>query len=107
MQIINEQQKRINKLGKKYDLKLIVVYGSYARDEQKKTSDLDIAVLGNKEISFKKLLDISSDFNDIFRIKELDVKSLHNTDPFYKYMVMKDAKLIYGDLFDFHNFKAS
>ena len=106
IKITKDIKQRIAEVGKKYKLKLAVIYGSYATGKSHRTSDLDIAVLGEKELEFKTILDLYSEFSNIFRDKDVDVKSLHRVDPFFRYQVMRDSILIYGNPLEYHNFKA-
>ena len=109
MQLTQEQQQKIEEVGRKYCLKFILLHGSYATDKVKTGSDLDIALLGEKPIEFEELLAIHSDLEEIFGDdlqRELDIKSLHKTDPLFCYQVAKSSQLLYGDLTDFNEFKA-
>ena len=109
MQLTQEQQQKIGEVGRKYSLKFILLHGSYATDKMKKSSDLDIALRGEKLIEFEELLAIYSDLAEIFGDnpqRELDIKSLHKADPLFCYQVAKDSQLLYGDLTDFNEFKA-
>jgi predicted nucleotidyltransferase len=109
MQLTQEQQQRIEEVGRKHHLKFILLHGSYATDKVKKGSDLDIALLGEKQVEFEELLDIYSDLAKIFGDhpqRELDIKSLHKADPLFCYQVVKDSQLLYGDRTDFNEFKA-
>ena len=106
IKITRDIAQKITEIGRKYKLKLVVIYGSYAKGENRKASDLDIAVLGEKELEFKTILDLYSEFSNIFRDKDVDVKSLHRVDPFFRYQVMRDSILIYGNPLEYHNFKA-
>ena len=36
----------------------------------------------------------------------MNVESLHQVDPFFRYQVMQNSILIYGQPFDYHNFRA-
>lgn len=108
MKLTGEQRQKIKKVGKEFNLKLIILYGSYAKETARRGSDLDVAVLGEKPIDLKTELKLYSALAKIFgdnRERELDVKSLHGVDPFFRYQVMKDGVLVYGDLHDFHIFK--
>ena len=87
MQLTQEQQQKIEEVGRKYRLKFILLHGSYATDKIRKGSDL-------AEI-----------FGDDPQ-RELDIKSLHKADPLFCYQVAKDSQLLYGDLTDFNEFKA-
>ena len=109
MHLTQEQQQKIEEVGRKYRLKFILLHGSYATNKMKKGSDLDIALLGEKRIEFEELLALYSDLEEIFGDdpqRELDIKSLHKADPLFCYQVAKNSQLLYGDLTDFNEFKA-
>ena len=109
MHLTQEQQQKIEEVGRKYRLKFILLHGSYATNKMKTGSDLDIALLGEKRIEFEELLALYSDLAEIFGDdpqRELDIKSLHKADPLFRYQVAKDSQLLYGDLTDFNEFKA-
>jgi len=109
MIIAKAQKQKIKKIGKKYSLKLILLHGSYATGKIKSGSDLDIAVLGRKLIEFKTLLKIHFDLAKILgdnRQRELDLKSLHNVNPLFRFEVMRDSILLFGKTFDYYSFKA-
>jgi predicted nucleotidyltransferase len=109
MHLTQEQQRKIEEVGRKYSLKFILLHGSYATNKMKTGSDLDIALLGEKSLELEELLAIHSDMADIFGDnpqRELDIKSLHKADPFFCYQVTKDSQLLYGDVTDFNEFKA-
>ncbi|MFA4890654.1 MAG: nucleotidyltransferase domain-containing protein [Candidatus Paceibacterota bacterium] len=99
-------KKKISEIAKKYEFLLVMLYGSHAKGMAKKESDVDIAVLGKKQFSFDQLIDLNNEFAEIFETNEIDVKSLHNTDPLFRYQVMRDGILIYGSSRDYNSFKA-
>lgn len=99
-------KQRIRKLAKKYDLSLVLLYGSQAKGKIRKDSDIDIAVLGTKPILTGDLIALNNEFAHIFEVYNIDVKSLHNTDPLFRYQVMLNAVLLYGRSYDFFTFKA-
>ncbi|MBU1729983.1 nucleotidyltransferase domain-containing protein [Patescibacteria group bacterium] len=107
MKIIKKQQQEITKTGQRHNLRFIIIYGSYAKASEKEGSDLDVAVYGRDKIEFEQLLKISGELAQIFgdnRQRELDVKSLHNTNPLFRYEVVKDGQLIYGSQDDFDQY---
>lgn len=109
MQLTQEQQQKIEEVGRKYRLKFILLHGSYATDKIRRGSDLDIALLGEKPIEFDELSAIYNDLAEIFGDdpqRELDIKSLHKADPLFFFFFAKDSQLLYGDLTDFNEFKA-
>ena len=60
MRLTEEQQQKIEEVGRKYRLKFILLHGSYATNKIRRGSDLDIALLGEKPIEFEELLAIST-----------------------------------------------
>ena len=104
--ILNKnQQSKINNIGQKHNLQFIIMYGSYGRKEEKQGSDLDIAIYGKNKIN--NIIDIIGDLSKIFgdnKERELDVKSLHNVNPFFRYEVIRDGQLIYGNQSDFDEY---
>ncbi|MBU1246969.1 nucleotidyltransferase domain-containing protein [Patescibacteria group bacterium] len=107
MKIIKKQQQEIKKIGQKHNLRFIVIHGSYAQGNEKKGSDLDVAVYGHNKVEFEQLLKIAGELAQIFgdnRQRELDIKSLHNTNPLFRYEVVKDGQLIYGSQDDFDQY---
>lgn len=109
MNITSEQSKKIDEVGKKFNLKLILLHGSFAAGSQKLGSDLDIAVLGYDTVDFRTLLAIHGRLADIFgdsRERELDVKSLHRADALFYYQVAKYSQLLYGKAEDYLQFRS-
>jgi len=97
---------KIDHIARKYNLSLVILYGSQASGRAYKESDIDIAVLGVSPISFENLIDLNNEFAEIFKVKEIDVKSLHNTNPLFRYQVMSKGVLLYGKSYDYNSFKS-
>jgi uncharacterized protein len=97
---------KIGILAEKHNLSLVLLYGSQASGKIRKDSDIDIAVLGISPISTEELIGLHNEFAQIFEAKEIDVKSLHNTDSLFRYQVMQNAILLYSRSYDYNTFKA-
>jgi predicted nucleotidyltransferase len=67
MRLTQEQQQKIEEVGRKHRLRFILLHGSYAADKIRRGSDLDIALLGEKPIEFEEWLDLYSDLAAIIR----------------------------------------
>lgn len=108
MKLSVEQKFQIQKIGDKYNLKLILVHGSYAKEKQQIGSDLDVAILGKQKIDWKIFNNIFSDLENVFgnkKERELDLKTLENVDALFLYQVMKDSVLLYGSSFNYWELK--
>jgi predicted nucleotidyltransferase len=108
--MVNEElenlKPEIEKLAKKHNLSLVLLYGSHAKGNMRTDSDIDLAVLGVKPISTDDLITLSNEFAQIFEVNEIDVKSLHHTGPLFRYQVMQNSVLLYGRNYDYLTFKS-
>lgn len=60
----------------------------------------------SKKRANRKIPDVCNDFAQIFEVNEIDVKSLHNTGPLFRYQVMQNSVLLYGRNYDYLTFKS-
>lgn len=104
MQITKVQKLNIEKIAKKYNLKLAVVFGSFASGKNKKDSDLDLGILGNKEISFEKQIKLINEFSQIFK-KEIDLSILNRANPLLLFEASKNSVLLFGNQEDLAKFR--
>ncbi len=102
---IRDIETRARDIAKKYNILFIIIYGSVARGDAKEDSDIDIALLGEEDIPFSNLVAINNDFIDVFGSDKVDIKSLHNTNPLFRYEVIKDGILLYGEREDYARYK--
>ena len=105
MPTMEEIKKVGRKIGEKYGLRLMLLYGSRAKGAAKKDSDIDIAVLGNSSLRLGDITGIINDFMDALSVNEIDVKSLHKTNPLFRRQVVEGAILLYGEELDFAKFR--
>lgn len=109
MEVTGEEKLKLEKIGKKYDLRFIVLHGSYAKGTPRPGSDLDIAIVGKDRIGLDEFLDIHGELSDIFGDspeRELDLKTLQGADPLFRYQVTRDGILLYGNRTEFNEFKS-
>lgn len=103
------QKKKIKEIGEKYNLKLLLLHGSYAIGKERKYSDVDIAALGRERLDFHTLSKIYFELENLFvndLDKELDFKSLHGADPYFIYQVAGNSQLLFGRQIDYDELKA-
>ena len=86
-------RKHKKELKETYKVKSIAIFGSYARNEQTETSDIDILIDYYEPISLLKLIELENYLSDLLEIKvDLITKnSIHN--PYVKKSIEED--LIY------------
>lgn len=85
-------------LCKKFNIKLMYLFGSQAKGNAAKQSDFDIAVLFKKEppdpLALEETAGLSSDLNKYFPTK-IDIVSLHYAPLLLKYEVVAHNYLLY------------
>ncbi|MCX6763865.1 MAG: nucleotidyltransferase domain-containing protein [Candidatus Moranbacteria bacterium] len=108
MEIINPalagQKLKIAKIAEKFHLKLVLIFGSFANGKNRKDSDLDMAVLGSKKISFNEQVDLINEFSSVFH-KNIDLSILNRTNPLLLFEASKNSLLLYGSREEFMQFK--
>lgn len=104
MEIVKHQKMEIARIAKKFQLKLIVIFGSFANGKNRKDSDLDIGVLGLREIPFNDQIKLINALSLVFD-KNVDLSVLNNTNPLLLFQASKNPILLYGKREDFLKFK--
>ncbi len=90
-------KEKIADVSQRYGLRFVILFGSYAREEEKDTSDVDVAVLAEHKPDAELFGILFSAFSEIFPHKEIDVRFLNNPDLLFRFQVVKDGVLLYGD----------
>lgn len=92
---MNKQLKeKLIKLGPKYNISFIGVFGSYARGEEDRKSDLDLIVDFSKEITLLDLVRVEREFSENVGVN-IDLLTEDSISPYIKDKIMKELKIIY------------
>ena len=97
MQIeINEKLKeRVAKLSQKYWLRLVLLFGSQAKGEARKNSDIVIAILAEKRFPEEVMIYLNFEFTNILPIDKVDLVDIHGAPPLLMKQIFDSAKIIY------------
>jgi len=91
-------KEKIARIVRKYDIVFVVLFGSRARVEKPNSeTDLDVAVLMKTEPDYKLFGTLFSEFSDIFRGENVDVRFLNDSDLLFRHSVVRDGVLLYGN----------
>lgn len=93
-EINNIFQRNLLGLLQDYSIQLVYVFGSYAKGNNNKNSDLDIAML-MEEVDFNDKLSLIGDLTDIFKRNDIDLVILNSANSVLKHQIIKYGKLIY------------
>ncbi len=86
--------KSILKIGDKYKINRIILFGSRARGDNKKTSDIDLAIYCDEDYNDKA--SIYFELEDIDTLLKLDIVFIDsNTDKKLKENIEREGKIIY------------
>lgn len=88
----------------KYDLKLLVYFGSFATGEYREgQSDLDIAFLSQNRLSVEERIGLLHDLALYHRKSEIDLVDLNQADPLLKYEIATKGRLLYEAKIGFYD----
>jgi len=104
MEITKNQKPKIDTIAKKFHLKLIVIFGSFASGKNREDSDLDIGVLALEDVSFSEQITLTNELSLIFN-KNIDLSVLNRANPLLLFQASKNSILLYGNRQDFLKFK--
>lgn len=102
------QREKLTIIGAKYHLRFVILHGSFALGKEQEGSDIDIAILGYRKPAPEEFFNIQDDLADLlcqYQKHELDLKTIHQVDPFFRYLVLRDGVLLYGDLSEYQQLK--
>lgn len=101
-----KREKLIKKIAQKYDLELLLLFGSKVSGRTHQESDFDIAYLSRKELSGKEMIDLNCDLMDVFESDRIDTVDLKKASPLLGYEISKNCQLLFGKELEFLEFKA-
>lgn len=83
--------------SKKEEVKTVYLFGSVAKDKERKNSDLDLAILFQPELDqvqrFELKLEIANDLEEKLK-KQVDVVDMKSADLYFIHQIMKNKILI-------------
>ncbi len=87
------QPELLSNFCNKYAIKMVLLFGSRARDQHAENSDFDLAVLPTlKELNYDKM---TMELMDLFPGYSLDVVLLDRCDPLIKFEIISSYKLLF------------
>lgn len=92
---IADIQKTIQPILWKYPIKSASIFGSYARQEARKESDIDILVEFSSGISLLQFVNIQLELEDILG-KKVDLVEINTLKPQLRANILKEQIAIYG-----------
>jgi uncharacterized protein len=104
MELTEIQEKKIKAIAKKYRIKMILVFGSFANGKTHDKSDLDIGIKIVKKLTLNQDLGLIKELTDVFR-RDVDLVVINYANPLLLHQIAKNSILIYGTQNAFAAFK--
>lgn len=95
MEITEKQKEKIAEIAKKYQLRLIVLFGSRVDGKIHKESDYDVAYLPSKKLSFDQENYLNYDFTGIFRHDTVDTIDIARAKPLLLFGIFRKCQVLY------------
>ena len=92
---VQQIRKKTTPIFRAYDVQFAGLFGSYARGEQSRTSDVDIVVALPRPTGFIRFIGLENDLSRALH-KKVDLVSSQALHPRIRPKVLQDIKLLYG-----------
>ncbi|MBI2623501.1 MAG: nucleotidyltransferase domain-containing protein [Candidatus Liptonbacteria bacterium] len=92
---IASTQPHIAALAEKYGLSLVVLFGSQATGQTHKESDVDVAYLADKKLSFDDEVLLNFDLTEVFRNDKVSLVNLKTAPPLLAKQIVTNAVVLY------------
>jgi uncharacterized protein len=89
--------REITKLKKIYNIKLMYIFGSYAKGTNNGNSDIDIAVLLEDGYSPLDKVSLLGELSDALRSDNIDLVILNSANSVLKHQIIKYGKIFYSE----------
>jgi len=93
-----------NAIIDKYNMELLVVFGSYASNKNKQGSDLDLAYKCFDFLKESEEIELLNELSQFYKRVDIDLVNLTKAEPILKVEIAKKGKLLYGSKEKFEKF---
>lgn len=88
----------------KYNIELLIVFGSYAQDKNQPGSDLDLAFKSSHSLNQSREVELLNELSNFYQRGDIDLVNINKAEPVLKVEIAKNGKLLYGSQEDFDRF---
>jgi len=101
-------KKKIEEIAEKYNLKMLLLFGSQLKDKKllHSESDVDVAYYAQRELTGKEAIDLNCDLIDTFGHDRIDMVDLKKAPPLLRFEISRNSKMLFGDEMDYLEFQA-
>ena len=88
-------KKELERIARKFDLKLVILFGSRASGEATERSDYDIGLFAGHLLSEEEIIELQGIFSRLFQTDRVDLVDLKKAPPLLKVQVFKNFRVLY------------
>ncbi len=85
---------KITIVAKRYNLALLVLFGSRARGDQRQNSDFDLAYLANQSLPLEREAELATDLAEICRGR-IDLADIGRASPLLRFQIFRHGRALY------------
>ena len=94
-EIIAVNKVTLNEIVEKYNIELLVYFGSYGTKFYNSESDIDIAFLSADHLSIQEKLELLEDLIHYHKKSEIDLVDLRTADPVLRYEIAVNGRVLF------------
>ena len=87
-------QEKIKKIAKKYDLKLLLLFGSRTGEKTHPMSDFDFGFISGRELDYKQKSELAHDLAMLVKFPDVEIVDLKKAGPFLLKEIVKNNQVI-------------
>jgi predicted nucleotidyltransferase len=90
--MLSKEKRLLRTIAQKYQLELILLFGSRASKKNYKESDFDIAYLSKRDLNLNEEAKLIIELSPIFKSENIDLVNLKKAPPLLFYAITKESR---------------
>ena len=96
---------KIKEIAQKYNLEMVLFFGSQVNGRTKPDSDIDIAYSAQKLLSTDEKIGLNNELCDLFHKDIVDQVDIRNANPLLLHEISTNSQLLFGKEIDYIKFR--
>jgi len=96
---------KIKEIAQKYNLEMVLLFGSQVNGRTKPDSDIDIAYSAQKLLSTDEKIGLNNELCDLFHKDIVDQVDIRNANPLLLHEISTNSQLLFGKEIDYIKFR--
>jgi len=96
---------KIKEIAQKYNLEMVLLFGSQVNGRTKSDSDIDIAYSAQKLLSTDEKIGLNNELCDLFHKDIVDQVDIRNANPLLLHEISTNSQLLFGKEIDYIKFR--